>query len=69
MKIVETGDKLIRGRIKYQVVVADDNIFVICKYTSETVVNYEHPEIYANQSEINTLSDINFKKLWSLYLK
>lgn len=62
MKIVKTGDKLIRDGIKYQVVIADDNIFVICQYTSETVVNYEHPEIYANQSEINTLSDLRFER-------
>ena len=62
MKIVKTGDKLIRDGIKYRVVIADDNIFVICQYTSETVVNYEHPEIYANQSEINTLSDLRFER-------
>lgn len=63
MKIVETGDKLIRDRIKYQVVIADNNIFVICKYTSETVVDYEYPEIYTNRSEINTLDVLHFEKL------
>ena len=62
MKIVETGVKLIRNGVKYGVVIADDNIFVICEYTSETVVNYDHPEIYSNQSEINTLSELHFKK-------
>ena len=63
MKIVETGDKVIRDRIKYQVVIADNNIFVICKYTSETVVDYEYPEIYTNRSEINTLDVLHFEKL------
>lgn len=60
MKIVKTGDNLIRNGIKYKVVIADDNIFVICKYKTSSIVNHEHPEIYANQSEINTLEDLNF---------
>lgn len=63
MKIVETRDKLIRNGIRYEVVIADDNIFVICKYTSETVVDYEYPEIYTNRSKINTLDDLGFVKL------
>lgn len=58
MKLVKTGDKITRNGEKYDVIIADDNIFVLCKFTDENTVNYDFPEVYANQSEINTLEDL-----------
>lgn len=66
-KLVRTGDKLIRNRKKYEVVIADDNIFVICpimydKEENSEVVKYTEAEIYANQISINTLEDLKFER-------
>ena len=52
---------------KYEVVIADDNIFVICpvvydEQEKSDVVKYDKAEIYANQSSINTLEELRFKK-------
>lgn len=63
--IVETGDILIRDGKRYEVVIADDNIFVICpinynKAEQCDTVNYVRAEIYANQSNINTLEELHF---------
>ena len=65
MKIVNTNDVLLRKKQRYQVIIADDNIFVICKmnYNKEEgcdVTSYAHPEVYANQSDINTLEELHF---------
>lgn len=67
-KIVKTNDMISRGSKTYEVVIADDNIFVACpvKYSRKeksNVVNYARAEIYANQKEINTLEDLRFIKL------
>jgi hypothetical protein len=68
MGLVKTNDVLIREGKKYEVVIADDNIFVICpivydeKEESE-IVKYDKAEIYANQSSINTLEELRFN-LW-----
>lgn len=52
---------------KYEVVIADDNIFVICPVVYDEkeksdIVKYDKSEIYANQSSINTLKDLRFEK-------
>ena len=52
---------------KYDVVIADDNIFVVCPIVYDEkeksdVVKYDKAEIYANQSSINTLEDLRFEK-------
>jgi len=65
MKIVNTNDVLLRGKQRYQVIIADDNIFVICKvnYNKKEgcdVTSYLHPEVYSNDSEINTLEELKF---------
>jgi hypothetical protein len=66
-QLVRTNDKLIRNGKKYEVVIADDNIFVICpvvydeKEKSE-IVKYNQAEIYANQTSINTLEDLKFER-------
>ena len=65
-QLVRTSDKLIRNGKKYEVVIADDNIFVICpivydKKEKSEIVKYDKAEIYANQSSINTLNDLGFE--------
>ena len=67
-KIVQTGEILIRKKRKYEVVIADDNIFVVCpiKYNKKEkseIVKYTKAEIYANQNSINTLKDLKFEQL------
>lgn len=64
-QLVKTKDILFRGKKKYEVVIADDNIFVICpiKYSKRemsAIVKYSKAEIYANQSSINTLCELGF---------
>lgn len=64
-KLVKTGDWLERNMKLYEVVIADDNIFVVCplKYSKKEkclIVKYSRPEIYANQEKINTLTDLGF---------
>ena len=66
-QLVRTNDELIRNGKKYEVVIADDNIFVICpivydKKENSEVVKYDKSEIYANQSEINTLAELGFDR-------
>lgn len=66
-RLVRTNDMLIRDNKKYEVVIADDNIFVVCpivydKKEESDVVKYDKAEIYANQSSINTLEELRFEK-------
>ncbi len=68
LQLVKTKDVLIRNGQKYEVVIADDNIFVVCpiiysKKEKSEIVKYSETEIYANQDTINTLEDLNFKKI------
>ena len=65
-QLVRTNDMLIRDSKKYDVVIADDNIFVICpivydKKEKSEIVKYDKAEIYANQSSINTLEELRFE--------
>ena len=65
--IVKTGDRIDRYGKLYEVVIADDNIFVACplKYSKKEksmIVKYSKPSIYANQSEINALTDLGFTR-------
>ena len=67
MKIVKTNEILKRDDKFYEVLISDDNLFVVgeSKFSEEEgcwVTSYESPEVYANQSEINTLAELNFKK-------
>lgn len=66
-QLVRTNDVLIRDNNKYDVVIADDNIFVICpilydEQEKSDIVKYDKSEIYANQSSINTLEELRFEK-------
>lgn len=66
-QLVRTHDVLIRNGKKYEVVIADDNIFVVCplKYSKKeksVIVKYSIPEIYSNQTSINTLAELGFSK-------
>ena len=63
--LVKTGDLLDRNMQLYEVVIADDNIFVVCplKYSKKEksmMVKYSRPEIYSNQSSLNTLDELGF---------
>lgn len=65
--LVKTGDWLDRNMKLYEVVIADDNIFVACplkrsKKEKCLIVKYSRPEIYINQEEINTLTDLGFSR-------
>ena len=67
-QLVRTNDTLIKDNKKYEVVIADDNIFVICPIVYDekeqsNIVKYDKAEIYANQSSINTLEELNFKRI------
>ena len=67
-QLVRTNDMLIRDNKKYDVVIADDNIFVVCpvvydEQEESDVVKYDKAEIYANQLSINTLEELRFKKI------
>ena len=67
-QLVRTNDILVRGKQEYEVVIADDNIFVICpivysKSEQSKIVKYDKAEIYANQSSINTLEELRFTLL------
>lgn len=67
-QLVKTNDILVRGKQEYEVVIADDNIFVICpivysKTEQSKIVKYDKAEIYANQSSINTLEELKFTLL------
>ena len=69
-RIVTTGQLLqnIKNGKTYEVVIADDNIFVVCpwKYNRKEncmVVKYSKPSIYANQADINSLGDCGFMSI------
>ena len=67
LPLVKTGDWLDRNMKLYEVVIADDNIFVVCplkhsKKENSLIVKYSRPEIYANQEKINTLSELGFTR-------
>ena len=66
-QLVKTKDLLDRNGNLYEVVIADENIFVVCplKYSKKEksmIVKYSQPEIYANQREINTLAELGFDR-------
>ena len=65
--LAKTKDIIVRNKQKYEVVIADDNIFVICPIVYDEkeksdIVKYDKAEIYANQSSINTLEELRFEK-------
>ena len=67
-QLVKTNDLLVRESRRYEVVIADDNIFVICpivynEVEQSDIVKYDKSEIYANQQSINTLEEMRFEKL------
>lgn len=67
LMLVKTKDILVRDKQKYEVVVADDNVFVVCPLVYDekeksNIVKYDKAEIYANQDCINTLEELRFKK-------
>ena len=64
--LVETGNFITRNNAQYQVIIADENIFIICecRYDEKEesfVTNYEKPEVYSNCTLVNSLKDLNMK--------
>jgi hypothetical protein len=67
-QLVKTNDLLVRENRKYEVVIADENVFVICpiiydEVEKSNIVKYDKSEIYANQKSINTLEGLRFEKI------
>ncbi|MGD9161514.1 MAG: hypothetical protein PVG39_24085 [Desulfobacteraceae bacterium] len=58
--MVKTGDKLERDGQVYEVLIADDNIFVIGKIDSGQT-DYMYAEIYSNDKNILSLKQLHFK--------
>lgn len=52
---------LVRGKNKYRVIVADDEVFVIGKVYGKRT-NHTNLEAYSNDSNITTLEDCGFTK-------
>lgn len=70
LRLVNTNDTVIRDGQRYEVVIADDNIFVICpifydEKEKSDIVRFDKAEIYANQDSINTLEELRFEKISS----
>lgn len=70
LRLVNTNDTVIRDGQRYEVVIADDNIFVICpifydEKEKSNIVRFDKAEIYANQDNINTLEELRFEKISS----
>lgn len=64
-RLVYTGDILKRGGARYDVVIADENIFVVCRRKNyngrETgVTSYRMPEIYSNDPRLGSLAAYQF---------
>jgi hypothetical protein len=58
----DKNEILVRGKNKYKVIVADEEIFVVGKlYGSRT--NYNNLEAYSNDPSITTLKDCGFEKV------
>ena len=60
--LVKTGDLLDRNGADFVVVIADENIFVVCPF-KRGVIKYSRPAIYSNHRSINTLKELGFDKL------
>lgn len=65
-RLVYKGDILKRGGARYDVVIADEDIFVVCRRTKyngrETgVTSYRMPEIYSNDPRMGSLVAYQFE--------
>jgi hypothetical protein len=58
--VVKTGDRIERDGQTYEVLIADDKIFVIGKINGDQT-DYERPEIYSNNKNILSLKELHFK--------
>ena len=66
--LVKTGDIVKRKGKSYEVIIADENIFVICrlKWSNREhsyITKHNRLEVYANQRDINTLEELGFEKI------
>jgi hypothetical protein len=59
--LVKTGDLLTRDGLKYEVLIADKDIFVI-GITCGGRTEYDSPEIYSNDKSVMSLDELGFTK-------
>lgn len=65
--LVKKGDVLVRNGICYEVVICDEQIFVVgemryLKKENCISTNFERLQAYSNDESINTLTQLNFAK-------
>ena len=61
MANTKKNEILVRGKNKYRVIVADEEIFVVGKFYGNGT-NYNNLEAYSNDPNITTLGDCGFAK-------
>ena len=65
--VVKKGEIIVRDGIPYEVIVCDEQIFVIgpMHYDAEEgciTTDFEKLEAYSNDETVNTLAELNFAK-------
>ena len=65
--LVKKGDVLVRDGISYEVVICDEELFVVgeMRYLKKEGcirTNFEHLQAYSNDETINTLAQLKFVK-------
>jgi hypothetical protein len=69
--LVKTGDFIKRDEAEYEVIIADENLFVIGDVRYDDIegcctTSYERLEAYSNIDSINTLEQLGFEKIQNL---
>lgn len=65
--LVKKGDVLVRDGICYEVVICDEELFVVgemryIKKENCIRTNFEHLQAYSNDETVNTLTQLKFAK-------
>lgn len=65
--LVKKGDILVRDGLCYEVVLCDEQLFVVgemryIKKENTIRTNFEHLQAYSNDETVNTLAQLNFTK-------
>jgi hypothetical protein len=65
--LVKKGDILVRDGICYEVIVCDEQYFVVgeMRYLKKEGcirTNFEHTQVYSNDESVNTLAQLHFAK-------
>ena len=59
--MVKTGDVIIKGGQRYEVIIADSRIFVLCPKVGSTV-DYMDASVFSNDCRILTLEKMGMQK-------